>query len=248
MALSDEQRQRYDRQLQLPAIGEKGQCRLLESSVAIVGAGGLGSPAALYLAAAGVGRLCLIDDDIMDLSNLQRQILYRNADLGLPKAEAGRRHLLELNPGVVVEVHASRLDSGNAEDLLSGYDFVIDATDNKAARIALVTACHQMSMPYSHGAIRQFYGQTMTVLPGRTTCYRCVFDDSAEESGLPSGPLGAVPGIIGSIQAAEALKALVGKGKLLTDRLITVEVLSMKFREVRVSRRCDCPLCGPGCS
>jgi molybdopterin-synthase adenylyltransferase len=243
--LDDEARARYARQLALPAIGPAGQAKLRAGRVLLVGAGGLGSPAALYLAAAGVGTLGIVDGDVVDVSNLQRQILFATADVGRPKAEAAAARLAALNPETVIEARRERLTAENGGALVAAYDFVIDATDNFAAKFLIADLCHAAGKPYVHGGILEFVGQAMTVLPGRTACYRCVFDGPPAETGnAPRGPLGVVPGIIGSVQAAEAIKYLTGAGTLLTDRLLVVDTLAMLLRTVRVRRSRDCSLCG----
>jgi len=270
MTLSPEQRLRYSRQLALPEIGEEGQRRLLASRVLIVGAGGLGSPAALYLAAAGVGTLGIVDPDVVELSNLQRQILHTAADVGRRKVESAAAAIRALNPDVRLECYEQRLTAGAGVSyrrpcrsgasakrperaaggpIIGAFEFVIDATDNFQAKFAIADACHRAGRPYSHAGIRAFFGQTMTVLPGRTACYRCVFEEPpapAAGDGAPAGPLGVVPAAIGAIQATEAVKCLLGAGRLLTDRLLTYDALAMEFRTVPLKRRPTCPLCGVG--
>jgi molybdopterin/thiamine biosynthesis adenylyltransferase len=249
MSLTAGQRERYARHLSLPQIGEAGQERLFAARVAVVGAGGLGSPAALYLAAAGVGTLAIIDDDRVELSNLQRQILHGTADLGRDKASSAEERLRALNPGVKVETFPLRLTASIAADLLGPFDFVIDGTDNFPSKFTIADACHMMRRPYSHAGIKAFFGQTMTVLPGVSACYRCVFAAAPppDETDLhPAGPMGAVPGVIGAIQATEALKYLLDVGELLTNRLLTYDALKLRFREIAVSRNPACSLCGSG--
>ena len=238
---------RYRRQVSLPEIGWAGQDRLQAAQVLVVGVGGLGSVAAFYLAAAGVGRIGLLDHDTVDLSNLQRQILHATRDVGRRKVDSAAEKLRALNPDVKIEPRAERLTLENAAGLIAEWDFVLDATDNLEAKFLIAGACHLARKPYSHAGITRFYGQTLTVLPGRTACYRCVFQDRPPEEealGEPEGPLGGVPGVIGSIQAAEAIKHIVGCGRLLTNRLLTFDALGMRFREVAVQRSADCPLCG----
>jgi adenylyltransferase/sulfurtransferase len=245
--LTDPQRERYSRQIVLPEIGTEGQERLLASRVLVVGAGGLGSPAAMYLAAAGVGVLGIADDDTVALSNLQRQILHRTADVGRPKVESAADNIAALNADVAVRTHPQRLTPGDGRALVEGYEFVIDATDNFESKFAIADVCHAAAVPYSHAGISRFMGQTMTVVPGETACYRCVFGTVPEprESDLrPEGPLGPVPGVIGAIQATEAIKFLLGAGDLLTNRLLTYDALAMEFRTIDVKRNPSCPLCG----
>lgn len=246
MPLTTEQKARYARHLSLPEIGEAGQAKLQAGRVLVIGAGGLGSPAAFYLAAAGVGTLGLMDSDVVDLSNLQRQILHTTAGLGRLKVDSARDTLRALNPDVVIQTHPVRLTEQNAPDLLAPYDFIIDATDNFASKFLIADACHRAGKPNSHAGIKEFTGQTMTVYPGRTTCYRCVFEKPPEETpGMtPRGPLGVVPGVIGTIQATEAIKHLLGIGKPLTNCLLVFDALAMTFRRVAVQRNPQCRLCG----
>lgn len=248
MALSAEERKRYARQLSLREIGEHGQERLGIGRVLVVGAGGLGSPATLYLTSAGVGTIGIMDADRVELSNLQRQLLHFTADVGHSKVESALAKLKALNPHVRLVGHSERLSPSNAQRILRDYDFVVDATDSFASKFLIADACHRANTPYSHAGIRAFLGQTMTVQPGRTACYRCIFDRPPDEpAGLvPQGPLGAVPGVIGAIQATEAIKWLLGIGSLLTDKLLIYEALPSSFRSVPVKRNPYCPLCGEG--
>jgi molybdopterin/thiamine biosynthesis adenylyltransferase len=245
MGLTEPQRERYARQLSLPEIGVKGQEKLAAGRVVLVGLGGLGSAAGYYLAAAGVGTLGLVDDDVVALSNLQRQILHRSADLGRPKVESAAEALRALNPDLQVLPLRLRLTPDNATTILRDCDFVIDATDTFASKFLIADACQALAKPYSHGGINRFLGQTMTVLPGRTACYRCLFPQPLPEApdATPVGPLGTVPGIIGCIQATEAVKFLLGVGELVTDRMLTCDALRLVFRSVPVTRNPGCPLC-----
>jgi molybdopterin/thiamine biosynthesis adenylyltransferase len=243
--LTDEQKQRFARQLALPEIGEAGQERLLAARVLVVGAGGLGSPAAYYLAAAGIGTLGIMDADTVDLSNLQRQILHATADVGRAKVESAAAKLTALAPICRVMAIRARLTPENAAGILRDYEFVIDATDNFASKFLIADVCHAAGKPYSHAGIGEFAGQAMTVLPGTTACYRCVFDAPPPESNHPArGPLGAVPGVIGAIQAAEAIKQILGIGTLLTNRLFVFDLLAMDARTIPVQRNPHCRLCG----
>jgi len=244
MELSVSQSERYARHLMLPEIGMDGQLRLSSARVLVVGIGGLGSPAAFYLVAAGVGTVGLVDSDVVDLSNLQRQILHATADVGKSKVESAAHKLRALNPEVTVRTHPARLDPDNAAALLEAYEVVLDATDNFDAKFLIADACHAAGKPYVHAGILRFQGQAMTVIPGKTACYRCVFEGVPPPVGAVAGPIGGVPGVIGAIQATEAIKLLLQMGELLTDRLLTWDALTMRFREVRVRRNPDCPLCG----
>lgn len=243
--LSRDEQRRYERQLALDGIGEAGQARLKAARVAVVGAGGLGSPAAFYLAAAGVGNLTLVDSDVVDLGNLQRQILHTTAELGAPKVESARRRLAALNPEVRVVPLAERLEAANAAAILRGHDFVVEATDTFASKFVLADACHAAGVPCCHAGVHRFEGHILTVRPGRSACLRCVFEAPPDTGdGAPRGPLGVVPGVLGTLQAAEAIRYIVGLGELLTDRLLTFDARRAAFREVRVRRRADCSLCG----
>ncbi len=245
MSLSEEQRQRYARHLALPEVGEAGQEKLLHSKVLVIGAGGLGSPVAFYLAAAGVGTIGLMDGDTVDLSNLQRQILHTTASVGQRKTDSARQRIAALDPAITVESYPFRLSEDNAPEILEGYDFIIDATDNFDSKFLIARACHEAAKPHSHAGIGNFNGQTMTVLPGQTACYRCLFhEEGAPTGGTPQGPIGALPGVIGSIQAIEAIKCLLGIGTLLTNALLTFDALTMNFRKVTVRRDAGCALCG----
>lgn len=248
MNLTEQQIERYSRHIILPEVGGKGQAKLLGGRILIVGAGGLGSPAALYLAAAGVGVLGLADGDVVDLTNLQRQIAHATADLGRAKVESAAARCRAINPDVNVRLHAEHLRADNALDILKDYDFVIDGTDNFAAKFLVADACHFAGKPYAHAGILRFEGQAMTVIPGRTGCYRCLFREPPPPGAVPScsqaGVLGVLAGIVGTIQAAEALKFLLGIGDLLANRLLVFDALKMTFRQVAFKRNAACPLCG----
>lgn len=232
----------------LDEMGEAGQERLLAGRVLVIGAGGLGSPVALYLAAAGVGTLGIADSDVVELSNLQRQIAHHAADLGRPKVVSASEKIAAMTSDVTVIPHQCRVDKDNIADIIAPYQFVIDATDNFATKFLINDACVLGGKPYSHGGILKFDGQTMTVLPGRSACYRCIFPEPPEgELAIAcarAGVLGVLPGVIGTIQATEAIKFLMGTGDLLADRLFTYNALRMKFREVPVKRNRACPVCG----
>lgn len=247
MALTEQQAERYGRHLVLGEIGAAGQEKILRARVLIVGLGGLGSPVAFYLAAAGVGVIGLADGDLVDLSNLQRQILHASADIGRPKVVSAREKLAAINPDVMIETHQLRLDFANAREIISRYDLIIDCTDNFPARFLVNDACVLGGKPFSHAAILRLAGQAMTWRPG-AACFRCLFrrppPADAVPSGRRAGVLGAVAGLLGTIQAAEALRFILGRGRLLTDRLLTVNALDMEFRTVTLRRAPDCPLCG----
>ncbi|OGV74166.1 MAG: adenylyltransferase [Lentisphaerae bacterium RIFOXYB12_FULL_65_16] len=248
MELTEQQVERYSRHIILPEVGGKGQVRLLEGRVLLVGAGGLGSPVGLYLAAGGVGTIGVVDADVVDLTNLQRQIIHSTPDLGRPKVESAAEKMRALNSDVRVNTYRERLTAANALAILADYDFVIDGTDNFAAKFLVADACHFAGKPYSHAGILRFDGQMMTVIPGQTACYRCVFGKPPPRGAVPScsqaGVLGVLAGVMGTLQATEAIKSLLGQGRLLTDRLLTYNALDMRFREVALKRNPRCPLCG----
>jgi molybdopterin-synthase adenylyltransferase len=243
-----EKLQRYSRQILLKEIGIEGQVKLGQARVLIAGAGGLGSPAALYLAAAGVGTIDIVDSDLVEISNLQRQIAHATPDIGRPKAESAAEAMLAINPEIMVRVHQTRLRADNIMDLICGTDFVLDGTDNFPAKFLLNDACVLASIPLSHGGVLGFAGQTMTVLPGRSACYRCIFRQPPPPGAVATcseaGILGAVAGLLGTIQAAEAVKYITGAGTLLTDVLLRFDALTMNFRKIPLPRRDDCPVCG----
>jgi molybdopterin/thiamine biosynthesis adenylyltransferase/rhodanese-related sulfurtransferase len=240
------ERERYARHLVMPEIGLQGQQKLLDTRVLLVGLGGLNSPAALYLAAAGVGRLGLADDDTVERSNLQRQILHGEPALGGSKAASAATRIAQLNPSVESVVLEQRVDSVNAERIVADWDIVVDGTDNFAARMALNEACVRQSKPLVYGAVMRFQGQ-VSVFAGRP-CLRCFLPASADLPGCDqAGVLGVVPGIVGTLQAAEALKLALGLGQSLQGRLLLIDALSMEFRETRISPDPDCPVCAaPG--
>ncbi len=248
MSLTEQQIERYSRNIILKEIGGAGQEKLLASRVLLIGAGGLGSPAALYLAAAGVGTLGLLDGDQVDVTNLQRQILHHTTDIGRRKVDSAQEKIRAINPDVTVRTYDVWARADNIRDIVKEYDFVIDGTDNFPAKFLINDACYFERIPFSHAGILQFEGQLMTVLPGRTACYRCVFRSpppQATPSCGQAGVLGVLPGVIGSLQATEAIKYLLGLGGLVTDSLLTYSALTMDFRKVHVPRRPECPLCGP---
>lgn len=245
---TEERLERYSRHIILKEIGIKGQERLYKSKVLIIGAGGLGAPVGLYLAAAGVGTLGVVDADKVDLSNLQRQVIHHTTDVGTLKVESAASKMRAINPDIAVQTHHVFVSAENIGHLIEGYDFVIDGTDNFAAKFLINDACVLAGIPYSHGGILRFNGQTMTVLPRKSACYRCVFVKPPPTGVVPTcsqaGVLGAIAGMLGTIQAAEALKHVTGVGKLLTDALLTFDALEMNFRKVKVKRNPQCPICG----
>jgi sulfur-carrier protein adenylyltransferase/sulfurtransferase len=247
MSLSMSERERYQRHLTLAEIGTAGQEKLREARVLVIGAGGLGSPAALYLAAAGCGTLGLLDGDRVELSNLQRQVLFATAEVGRSKAEAGRERLAALNPDIRIVAHALELRAANAREVLSQYDIVLDGTDRLAARYLINDACVMLRRPLVSAAIHRFEGQLMTYVPGRGPCYRCAFPQGAEAvvgNCAEAGVLGVLPGVLGTLQATEAIKLITGAGEPLIGRLITYDALEMRFSDFRISRRPDCAVCG----
>ncbi len=249
MEFSEEQINRYSRHILLPEVGGKGQKKLSKAKVFIVGAGGLGSPVALYLAAAGVGTLGLIDSDVVDLSNLQRQVLHHTPDVNRPKVTSAKEKILALNPDVKVETYEDRLTSRNALDLISQYDVVIDGVDNFPAKFLINDACFFGKKPLVHGGILKFDGRVFTIIPEQSACYRCIFKEPPPPGKVPScqeaGIIGVVAGIIGTIQATEALKLILSIGQPLTNRIMDFNALTTKFREIQTKRNPNCHLCGP---
>jgi molybdopterin/thiamine biosynthesis adenylyltransferase len=249
VALTEEQRERYSRHIMLAQIGEAGQQKLLSSKVLLIGAGGLGSPAAIYLAAAGIGTIGIVDPDKVELTNLQRQILHHTSDLGVEKVKSAQTRMQALNPDVTVKAYHELIKADNIRNIIHEYDFVIDATDNFPAKFLINDACFFEKKPFSHAGVLRFDGQMITVLPGKTACFRCVFYSpptaDVARSSSSAGILGVLPGVIGTLQATEAIKYLLGIGNLLTDTLLTYNLLTMEFRKVRLPRNLDCPLCGP---
>ncbi|HMP75797.1 MAG TPA: molybdopterin-synthase adenylyltransferase MoeB [Kiritimatiellia bacterium] len=245
---SDEQR-RYLRHFTLPEVGVAGQRRLREARVLLVGVGGLGSPAALYLVAAGVGHLGLIDPDVVDLTNLQRQVLYRTPDLGRPKVDVARETLLALNPHLDIATHHARFGADNAAALLADYDLVLDGADNFPTRYLVNDACVLAGKPNVHGSIYRFEGQVSLFAAPGGPCYRCLYPEPPPPGVVPdcasAGVLGVLPGLVGAIMATEAIKYILGLGDSLAGRLLLIDARATKFRELRVTRDPACPLCGP---
>lgn len=248
MGLTNEQIERYSRQLILPDIGGKGQQKILDAKVLVIGAGGLGSPVLLYLASAGVGKIGIVDCDKVDLSNLQRQIVHSTSTIGTPKVESAKARLNAINPEVEIVPYNLRITSANIMDIIKDYDIVVDGSDNFPTRFLVNDACVLAKKPFSHGGIFRFDGQAITILPGESACYRCLFPEPPPPGLVPScqeaGILGVVPGIIGTIQANEVLKYILGTGNLLSGRLLVFNALDSSFRHVKVPKDPNCPVCG----
>ncbi len=248
MKFSEEYLERYSRHIILEEIGIKGQMKISKSRVLIIGAGGLGSPVALYLAAAGVGTIGLADADNVDLSNLQRQVIHFTEDVGSSKVGSAARKLKALNPDVTVIEYRHFLNASNIAEIVREYDFVVDGTDNFASKFLINDACVLEGVPFSHGGILRFEGQTMTVKPNETACYRCLFNEPPPPGSVPTcssaGILGAIAGMLGTIQAAEAVKFITGVGKPLYNSLLHFDAKTMDFRKLTVRRNRLCPVCG----
>jgi sulfur-carrier protein adenylyltransferase/sulfurtransferase len=246
-ALSPEQLKRYSRHIMLPEVGEAGQGKLLDARVLCIGAGGLGSPSGLYLAAAGVGTIGMVDDDVVDESNLQRQIMHNVERLGIPKVESARQTLQSLNPDVRVVPHQTRLSSENVLDIIADYDLIVDGADNFPTRYLLNDAALKLRKPIVHASIFRFEGQVTTFLPDSGPCYRCLYPDPPPPGMAPScqeaGVLGVLPGIVGCLQAAEALKIILGAGDTLSGRLLVYDALSTRFRTLKLRKDPDCRVC-----
>jgi sulfur-carrier protein adenylyltransferase/sulfurtransferase len=247
MTLSAAELRRYSRHLSLAEIGVAGQEKLRQARVLVIGTGGLGSPAAMYLAAGGVGNLGVLDCDRVDESNLQRQVLFDTASVGMPKAELARMRLTALNPELNVQAHQTELCAANVQGIFENYDVIVDGSDRIATRYLVNDACVIYGKTLISAAIQRFEGQAMTYVPGRGPCYRCLFPEIAEgvaPTCAEAGVLGALPGVMGAIQATEAIKIVVGIGMPLIGRLLTYDALEMRFQELRFKRRADCAVCG----
>jgi molybdopterin-synthase adenylyltransferase len=248
MELTEQQIERYSRHIILEEVGGIGQEKLLSSKVLIIGAGGLGAPATLYLAAAGIGTIGIVDGDRVDLTNLQRQVIHHTEDVGVEKVKSAANKIRAINPDVTVETYNQLAMADNIREIIRDYDFVIDGTDNFGAKFLINDACYFEKIPYSHAGIIKFQGQLITVLPGETVCYRCIFNAPPPAGAVPScsqaGVLGVLAGVIGTLQATEAIKYLLGLGKLLTNTLLTYDALEMKFRSIKLSPNPSCHLCG----
>lgn len=249
MAFTNDQLERYSRHIILKEVGAKGQKKLLNANVLIIGAGGLGAPAAMYLAAAGVGTIGIADADEVDLSNLQRQIIHTTADIGKAKVLSAKETMEAINPEVTVKTYRTFVTSENISELIADYDFIIDGTDNFPAKFLINDACVMAKKPFSHAGIIRFKGQLMTYVPGQGPCYRCVFKNPPPKDAVPTckqaGVIGAMGGVIGSLQAMEAIKYIIGQGELLTGWLLTYDALKMEFRKVKLpSDTSHCAVCG----
>jgi adenylyltransferase/sulfurtransferase len=246
--LSTQEVARYSRHLIMPEVGVDGQKRLKSAGILLIGAGGLGSPLALYLAAAGVGRLGLVDFDVVDFSNLQRQVLHGTSDVGRPKLQSARDRIAAINPEVRVDLYETHLTSANALDIIRPYDVVIDGTDNFPTRYLVNDACVLLGKPNVYGSIFRFEGQASVFYPGKGPCYRCLYPEPPPPGEVPScaegGVLGILPGLIGCVQATEGVKLLLGRGTPLVGRLLLYDALQMSFREFKVRRNPNCPVCG----
>lgn len=247
LSFTEAQIERYSRHIILPEVGGKGQQKLLKAKVFLVGAGGLGSPAAFYLAAAGVGRIGIADADCVDYSNLQRQILHSTKDVGRSKAISAKETLEALNPDIEVIPYTERLTSGNILDIIKDYDVILDGSDNFPTRYLVNDACVFLRKPLSHGSIFRFEGQVTTILPFDGPCYRCLYEEPPPPGLVPSckeaGVLGILAGVIGTLQATEAIKLILGKGQLLKGKLLIYDSLNMEFKKVNVRKNPNCPVC-----
>lgn len=248
MNLREDQIERYSRQIILPRVGGKGQEKILNGKVLIIGAGGLGSPCALYLASAGIGKIGIVDSDKVEVNNLQRQIIHSIETVGVPKVESAKMRINKTNTDVEVVPYNTRVTSENILDIIKDYDIVVDGSDNFPTRYLVNDACVLSKKPLSHGGIFRFDGQAMTILPGESACYRCLFPEPPPPGMVPScqeaGILGAVAGIIGTIQANEVLKYILGIGDLLAGKLLVFNALDSSFRQVKVPKNPKCPVCG----
>lgn len=248
MSYSEDWIERYSRHIILAEVGGEGQQKIGKAKVVVLGAGGLGSPAALYLAAAGVGELGIVDNDEVDLSNLQRQVLHHTTDIGRLKIDSASEKLSAINPDIKIKTYKTFVNSTNIMDIISDYDIIVDGTDNFPTRFLVNDAAVMAKKPLVHGAILRFDGQAFTVLPHEGPCYRCIFREPPPPGSVPNcsqaGILGAVAGIIGTIQATEVLKLIIDKGKVLSGRLLILDALDMTFRETRIRKDPDCPICG----
>ena len=248
MVLSNNQIERYSRNILLKEVGIKGQEKLLSSKVLVIGAGGLGSPAIMYLATAGIGTIGIADKDNVKLSNLNRQIIHDTNDIGIPKIESAKNTINELNPDIKVNIHNGLISSKNISEIISEYDFIIDATDNFETKFLINDACVNTKKPFSHAGVVGFQGQLMTYIPNKSCCYRCIFKELPPKDCVPTcsqaGILGAVAGIIGTLQATEAVKYILNIGESLAGYLLTYNGLTSEFRKIKLPRENKtCPVC-----
>ena len=248
MDFNDDQIERYSRHIILKEVGLEGQIKISQAKVLVIGAGGLGSPVLLYLAAAGVGTIGIADNDVLDLSNLQRQVIHSTPDLNRPKVESARDRINALNPDVQVEAFNGLITADNIRETIKKYDFVIDGTDNFASKFLINDACVLEGKPFSHGGILRFHGQIITVIPHKSACYRCVFVEPPPPDSVPTcsqaGILGVIAGVMGTLQANECLKYILNQGDLLTDRLLIFDALNTSFDKVKLKKNPKCPVCG----
>ncbi len=245
--LSQTQTERYSRHLMLSEIGEAGQIKLLEAKVLLVGLGGLGSAIGYYLTATGVGNIGLVDSDVVEISNLQRQILHSTATINMPKVISAEKTLSALNPDVKLTTYQEKLTSENAVDIIQGYDIVVDGCDNLPARYVLNDFCYKLKKPYVHGSIFQFEGRATVFLPDKGPCYRCLYPEMPPQDLLPGpmdiGLLGVLPGVIGVIEATETIKLILGLGRILNERLLVYDALNMEFQELNIRKDPNCQVC-----
>ena len=251
MVFTNEQLERYSRHIILKDVGVKGQKKLLNAKVLVIGAGGLGAPVAMYLAAAGVGTIGIADADVVDFSNLQRQIIHATQDVGKPKVQSAKETMEAMNPDVNVIAYHTFVTSENILDLIKDYDFIVDGTDNFPTKFLINDACVLLKKPFSHAGIIRFQGQTMTYVPNsekKSPCYRCVFPEMPPKDAVPTcrqaGVLGVMGGVIGTLQATEALKYILGIGELLAGYLLTYDAISMTFRKIKIKHNSKCAICG----
>lgn len=246
--LTPQQLERYSRHILLADVGVEGQAKLTNAKILIIGAGGLGAPVALYLAAAGIGTLGIIDSDTVDISNLQRQIAHFTKDIDVAKVDSAKEKMLAINPDITVNTYRQYLGADNIREIIRPYDFIVDGTDNFPTKFLVNDACVMENKPFSHGGILRFDGQTMTIVPHESACYRCAFRNPPPPDAVPTcsqaGVLGAIAGMLGTIQAAEALKYVTEVGALLTDTLLSFDAKNMDFRKISLTRQTDCPVCG----
>lgn len=240
-------KERYLRHLMLEDVGEEGQKKLSRAKVLVIGAGGLGSPVCLYLAAAGIGRIGILDYDIVEISNLQRQIIHTTDDIGRAKITSAQHKMSRINPNIIIDTYFEKLTTKNAMPILQNYDFIVDATDNFAGKFLINDACVLLNKPFSHAGVLKYKGQTMTILPHKSACFACAFDEPpAKELNaiFRAGLFGVVPGIIGCIQASEVIKYILNLGELLTNTLLTMDIKTMECRKVAIKQDSNCRVCG----